>query len=55
MENPPYRVHVSDDGSDSRQSSPSTGDDANVLVRVLADFSLPVRVIVEVRDSLTKF
>jgi len=51
---PPYRVHVSNNSSDSRQPSPSTGDDANVLVRVLAELSLPVVVIVEVRDCLAE-
>lgn len=50
-----YSVHVSNDGSDSRQPSPSTGNDANVLVRVLTDFSTPVGAIIEVCDGLTKF
>lgn len=49
-----YRVHVSDDGSDSRQPSPSSGNYANVLVRVLADLPAPVSVIVEVCDSFTE-
>jgi len=50
----PHRVHVSDHSGDPRQPSPSTGDDANVLVRVLADLSTPVVLVVEVRDGLTK-
>ena len=50
----PYRVHISDNSSDSRQPSPSTGYDANVLVRVLANLSAPVVVVIEVRDGLTK-
>ena len=50
----PYRIHISNDGSDSRQTSPSTGDDANVIVRVLADLSASVGMIVEIRDGFTK-
>ena len=53
-EQAPNRVHISNDSSDSRQSSPSTRDDTNVLVRVLADFSTSVGMVVEVCDGFTK-
>lgn len=54
-ETPPYRVYVSNDSGYSRQPGPSAGDDTYVLVRVLADLSLPVCVVVEVCDGLTEF
>jgi hypothetical protein len=49
-----YRVDVSNDSSDSRQPGPSTRNDANVLVGVLANLSAPVFVIIEACDGLAK-
>lgn len=49
-----HRVYVSDDSSDSRQPRPSTGNNTNILVRVLASLSTPVVVIVKVCDSLAE-
>lgn len=44
-----HAVHIPNNARHARQARPPTGDDAHILVRVLARLSLPVRLVVQVR------
>ena len=48
-------VDITDGGSDTRQTSTSTWDDADVFVRVLALLVLAVGDVVQVGDRIAKF
>ena len=50
-----YSVDVADDGGDARQTCAPTGDDAHVLVGVLAALALAVGMVVQIRHSLAQF
>ena len=50
-----YAVHVTDDGSYTRETRTTSWDDTNVLVGILTALTLAVGMVVEVGDRFTKF